>query len=132
MPGRFHFNPQAPDPIYRQLMAQVKRLVASGQLAVGDELPSVRAIAATHAVNPMTVSKAYTLLEAEGVLQRNRGAAMTVAQAAQSTPEPLQLIAPAIAQLAEQARQLRLAPEVVLAAVAAQLSTDKSSQGETE
>lgn len=130
MPGRFHFNPQAAEPIYRQLMAQVQRLIASGQLAAGDELPSVRAIAALHAVNPMTVSKAFTLLEAEGVLQRNRGAAMTVAQAAQGAPEPLTLIAPAIEQLVEQARQLRLSPEAVLAAITRQFT--QSSPGESE
>ncbi|MBS1207695.1 MAG: GntR family transcriptional regulator [Proteobacteria bacterium] len=132
MPGRFHFNPQAPDPIYRQLMAQVRRLIASGQLAEGDELPSVRAIAAAHAVNAMTVSKAYAMLEAEGVLQRNRGAAMTVAAAGQQSAEPQALIAPAIAQLVEQARQLRLTPEQVLEAVAAQFNTKNSSQGEAE
>jgi len=54
-------------------------MVASGQLAPGSELPSVRELALKHAVNPMTVSKAYTLLEAEGLLERNRGRPMTVA-----------------------------------------------------
>lgn len=54
-------------------------MVASGQLRPGAELPSVRELAITHAVNPMTISKAYSLLEAEGLLERNRGKPMTVA-----------------------------------------------------
>src|SRR5205809_480795 len=48
-------------------------MVASGQLAPGAELPSVRELALEHAVNPMTVSKAYSLLEAEGLLERMLG-----------------------------------------------------------
>jgi DNA-binding transcriptional regulator YhcF (GntR family) len=61
------------EPIYRQIVEQVRRHVASGQWKAGDELPSVRALAQEHAINPMTVSKAYSLLEAEGLLERRRG-----------------------------------------------------------
>lgn len=75
----FVLNPQSGTPIYRQLVEQVRRLVASGQLEPGEPLPSVRALALEHAVNPMTISKAYALLEAEGWLERNRGKPMTVA-----------------------------------------------------
>ena len=69
----FTLDPHSGVPIYRQLLEQVRRLVASGQLKAGSELPSVRDLALAHAVNPMTISKAYSLLEAEGLLQRNRG-----------------------------------------------------------
>src|SRR5690606_38605892 len=65
--GGLHINPALPEPIYRQITEQVRRLVAAGQLRPGEGLPSVREVAATHAVNPMTVSRAYSLLEAEGV-----------------------------------------------------------------
>jgi GntR family transcriptional regulator len=60
------------------LIDQVRRLVASGQLPHGTELPSVREVAAEYTVNPTTISKAYILLEAEGLVQRNRGKPMTV------------------------------------------------------
>jgi GntR family transcriptional regulator len=46
------------EPLYRQLMGQVQRLVAGGQLGAGDELPSVRDLAEQLTINPMTVSKA--------------------------------------------------------------------------
>ena len=67
------------EPIYRQLVEQVRRLVAGGQLAAGNELPSVRETAQALAINPMTVSKAYSQLEATGVLERRRGVGMVVA-----------------------------------------------------
>ena len=61
----FSINPNSGEPIYRQLTEQVKRMVAGGQLQPGAELPSVRELAAQYAINPMTISKAYSLLEAD-------------------------------------------------------------------
>lgn len=76
---RFYVYPSAGAPIYQQLMQQVKFQIASGRLTPGDYLPSVRETATELQVNPMTVSKAYSLLEREGVLTRDRGQGMRVA-----------------------------------------------------
>jgi len=106
------------EPIYRQLIEQVRRLVAAGMLAPGDALPSVREVALALAVNPMTVSKAYSMLEAEGLLSRARGIGMLVAErrsAAPSEAERLALIHPTMERLAAEARQLELDPATVLA-----------------
>jgi DNA-binding transcriptional regulator YhcF (GntR family) len=62
-------------PIYRQLVEQVEALVAGGRLRPGDVVPSVRQVAAALGINPMTVSKAWSRLEADGVLTRDRGSA---------------------------------------------------------
>ncbi|GGY87199.1 GntR family transcriptional regulator [Cellvibrio zantedeschiae] len=75
----FILNPQSGIPIYRQLIDQVRRMIAGGQLKAGDDLPSVRELALEHAVNPMTISKAYSMLEVEGLLVRQRGKPMQVA-----------------------------------------------------
>lgn len=75
----FVLKPQSGIPIYRQIVEQVTRLIASGRLKPGEPLPSVRELALEHAVNPMTISKAYALLEADGWLERHRGKPMTVA-----------------------------------------------------
>jgi GntR family transcriptional regulator len=75
----FILKPHSGVPIYRQLTEQIRRMVASGRLAVGAELPSIRDLALRHAINPMTVSKAYSQLESEGVLERHRGKPMKVA-----------------------------------------------------
>jgi GntR family transcriptional regulator len=79
---RFYVYPSAGAPIYQQLMQQVKFQIASGRLNPGDYLPSVRETATELQVNPMTVSKAYSLLEREGVLTHDRGQGMVVALSA--------------------------------------------------
>ena len=55
--------PSSGVPIYRQLMDQIRGLIASQRLEAGELLPSVRQVAQQLQVNPMTVSKAYSLLE---------------------------------------------------------------------
>jgi GntR family transcriptional regulator len=77
-PASFEINPNSGVPIYRQIVDQVHALVAGGALREGDLLPSVRQVARDAAVNPMTVSKAYSRLEAEGVVRRVRGQGMEV------------------------------------------------------
>lgn len=101
----FTLSPQSGVPIYRQLVEQIRRLIAGGQLAPGAELPSVRDLALQYAVNPMTISKAYALLETEGLLERNRGKPMTVA-ARRRGAQPLSL---RLKQLEPQAQHLVLA-----------------------
>ena len=64
----FEIHPSSGVPIYRQIMDQVRALVASGRLQAGDMLPSIRQLAGDLEVNMMTVSKAYARLEADGVL----------------------------------------------------------------
>jgi GntR family transcriptional regulator len=106
------------EPIYRQLVEQVRRLIAGGQLAPGDAMPSVRDIAQSLALNPMTVSKAYGILEMEGVLARRRGQGMTVAAIparAHSVASRAELLRPTLERAAREARQLELDPATVLA-----------------
>jgi len=82
----FEINPSSGVPIYRQLIEQVYALVAGERLRPGDMLPSVRQVARSAAVNPMTVSKAYSRLEAEGVVQRVRGQGMRVVKPPKTAP----------------------------------------------
>lgn len=77
--SQFDIQPNSGIPIYRQIVDQVHALVAGGRLTAGDLLPSVRTVAKGADVNPMTVSKAYSLLEAEGLVERVRGLGMRVA-----------------------------------------------------
>lgn len=107
----FILNPQSGVPIYRQLLEQVRRMVASGQLTAGTALPSVRELALQHAVNPMTISKAYAMLETEGLLERHRGKPMTVASQVRtqvSATKRIQQLEPLLDQLVLAARQLQL------------------------
>ncbi|ACE85705.1 GntR family transcriptional regulator [Cellvibrio japonicus] len=116
----FILNPQSGIPIYRQLVDQIRRLIAGGQLQPGDQLPSVRDLAVEQAVNPMTVSKAYSLLEAEGLLQRQRGKPMQVAPQKPglvSESARLQQLAPHLEQLVLAARQLEISDKQLLSAL---------------
>jgi GntR family transcriptional regulator len=116
----FILNPQSGVPIYRQLLEQVRRMVASGQLQPGAPLPSVRELALTHAVNPMTISKAYSLLEAEGLLERHRGKPMTVANQPRTQShlgKRLQQLEPLMDQVVLAARQLQLSEAELLKAL---------------
>jgi len=67
-------------PIYRQVAEQIRRQILAGQLAEGEQLVSVRDLAGQLKVNPMTISKAYGLLEAEGLLERRRGVGLFIAR----------------------------------------------------
>jgi GntR family transcriptional regulator len=121
----FQLNPNSGVPIYRQLIEQAQRMIAGGQLKPGDELPSVRELAIEQAVNPMTISKAYSLLEAEGLLVRQRGKPMQVAPRPESgndAAENAVHLHPEFAQLRLAARQLRLSDRQLVAALKKYLS----------
>nr|WP_315250065.1 GntR family transcriptional regulator [uncultured Duganella sp.] len=102
------------DPIYRQLIEQVRRLIAAAVLKPGDVLPSVRDVAVALAVNPMTVSKAYNMLETEGLLSRARGVGMLVAEG-NKPPGRENLLIPTLERAAAEARQLELDTDTVIA-----------------
>jgi GntR family transcriptional regulator len=110
-------QPATPEPIYRQIVEQLRRLIAGGQLVAGDALPSVREVAGFHAINPMTVSRAYSLAEAEGLLERLRGRGMVVAnvrRASLSETHRLALLEPQLEALARHAGELELPAAPVL------------------
>jgi len=71
-------DPHSGVPIFRQMLDQIRRQITTGQLPAGEQAPSVRDLAAALNVNPMTVSKTYSLLEAEGLLERRRGVGLFV------------------------------------------------------
>jgi GntR family transcriptional regulator len=72
-------------PIYLQIINQVKRLISSGRLGAGDELPPIRVLAEQLVVNPNTVARAYLELERAGIVTKRQGAGTYVAE----KPSPL-------------------------------------------
>ncbi|MCI8771707.1 MAG: GntR family transcriptional regulator [Lachnospiraceae bacterium] len=67
-------------PIYQQIMDIIKQQIASGELAAGEKLPSVRDMALSAGVNPNTMQKALAELEREGLLYSKRTAGRFVAE----------------------------------------------------
>jgi len=66
-------DPHSGTPVYLQIIEQIRFHVTSGLLQAGDAIPSTRNLSAKLGINPMTVSKALSLLEAEGLLERRPG-----------------------------------------------------------
>lgn len=79
-PVQIRIHPNDGVPIYLQIVNQVKYLAASGRLAPGEQLPSVRKLAEVLVVNPNTVARAYRELETMGALATRRGAGVFVAE----------------------------------------------------
>jgi GntR family transcriptional regulator len=75
----FRVDPASAEPLFAQLVASVKRAVATGKMAAGDKLPSVRELAAELTINPNTIAKAYQALESEGVTVSRHGSGTFIA-----------------------------------------------------
>ena len=73
MPAIFTVDPRSGVPIYLQIVEQVKRSVALGVLAPGEQLPTVKQLAADLIVNPNTVARAYRELERDQVIETMPG-----------------------------------------------------------
>ena len=72
-----------PRPVYEQIKEKLRSRILVGALAEGDKLPSVRDLAATLAINPNTIQRAYRELEAEGYIYTQLGKGSFVAPLAQ-------------------------------------------------
>lgn len=113
--GQFEINPNSGVPIYRQIVEQVLAMASSGTLRPGHLLPSVRQVARYAAVNPMTVSKAYSRLEAEGIVRRVRGQGMEILPPSQngSLEERKEQFRASIEPALHRGRQLGLTPDQI-------------------
>src|SRR5690606_4897125 len=118
-PEQFRVAPSSGVPIFRQIIDQVNAMVASGMLKTDDMLPSTRELARVLEVNMMTVSKAYSRLEADGRVERVRGTGMRIAAPPinGSLPERKAEFQEQVAPALHRARQLRLTDEQILSVV---------------
>jgi GntR family transcriptional regulator len=65
-------------PVYIRLRGTIAAGILRGDFRAGDQLPSVRALAAEHGANPLTVAKAYQSFQDEGYVEVRRGVGMFV------------------------------------------------------
>jgi len=72
-PAAFALDLHSGVPVYRQIIDQVVGGIATGALAGGDQIPTVRQLAVDLAINPNTVIRAYRELEIRGVLETQQG-----------------------------------------------------------
>jgi GntR family transcriptional regulator len=103
-------------PIYRQIVNQIKYLVASGLLQPDEELPPIRTLALQLKVTPNTIVKAYGELETAGVLHKRRGSGTYVSEGRQQMArrERQRIIEQRIDALLAEAHQLNFTAEEIL------------------
>jgi len=109
-------DPHSGIPVYRQLVEQIRFHVASGLMEPGEEIPSTRALSARLGVNPMTVSKAFVLLEEEGLLERRPGRPHVVREQHSRSVRAARLeqLEQALRPVATKTRQLELEPDTAV------------------
>jgi GntR family transcriptional regulator len=103
-------------PVYRQIVNQVKYMVASGRLQTGQELPPIRALAERLVINPNTVVRAYSELQREGVVESRHGSGTYVLGATSQPPaeSETRVLAPKIDSLLADAAHLNVELETVV------------------
>lgn len=123
------------DPIYAQIADAIRADVAEGTLREGDQVMSTNQYAATYRINPATAAKAFAELVAEGVLVKQRGIGMFVAEGAR--PRLLgarraryfdDVLAPALAE----ARRIGIDVDVLVEWVRVDMGSDRGERVERE
>lgn len=99
-------NTRDPKPIYEQITDNLRRLIASGGIAPGERLPSVRELATRLTINPNTIQRAYRQLEQEGYIVSLPGKGCFAAEGSAPRQDRLRML---WLQLEATAAELRLA-----------------------
>jgi len=126
MPIAFRLDPASGVPFYRQVIDQVLAAVATGAVAVGEQLPTVRALAVDLQVNLNTVAKAYKELEIRGVLNTQQGSGTYVGgvRVERDAVERRRQVVQLVDEFLARAGRAGLPPEEVAAELAARLKED--------
>ena len=83
----FHLDPSSGVPAYLQIVQQVRGAISLGILRAGDQLPTIKEVVGTLAINPNTVVQAYRELDRAGVVDARRGQGTFIAPGAEGSSE---------------------------------------------
>jgi GntR family transcriptional regulator len=119
----FKLTPTMGQPLYLQLMQQIRHATETGALQDGDQLPGIRTLAEELVVSPNTVAKAYSELEHDGLLElrQGSGAFVSVKRRTRSLADHVQLARRRLRDLIEQLRENGLLDEEIKRAFEAEL-----------
>ncbi len=126
-------EPESKAPIYIQVEEQIRSFIAAGQLRPGDQLPTIRELAADLRVNYNTIARVYLDLDRDGVISTQRGRGTFVAgvpdeeQMARVRQEKLKSI---MYSALDEARTLGYAPGEIASAFEDELSQWREKNGE--
>jgi GntR family transcriptional regulator len=119
----FTLNPSNAQPLYLQLMQQIRHAIETGVLQPGDGLPGVRTVAQQLVISPNTVVKAYSELEHEGLLElrHGSGAYVSARRLKKSRTDRLQQAQERVRALVEKLQRDGLSEEEIQRLVEAEL-----------
>jgi len=119
-------------PIYKQITEQVRMAVASGRLAVDDQLPSIRALAEQLVINPNTVARAYADLAREGLIESRTGRGVFVTRKRKmfTREEGWRRLEPLMNAMIGEAMVLDFTPQEVEEALGKKLGQWKGAKGD--
>ncbi len=119
----FKLNPTTGQPLYLQLMQQIRHAAETGALRDGDQLPGIRTLAEELVVSPNTVAKTYSELEHKGLLElrHGSGAFVTLKRRTRSLTDHVQVARQQLRDLIEQLREEGLLDEEIRRAFEAEL-----------
>lgn len=103
----FTLNPSAGQPLYLQLIQQVRHAIETGVLQDGDLMPGIRTLAEQLVVSHNTIAKAYTELEHEGLLElrHGSGAFICAKRGTKSRSEKVRVAKDRVRELVESLRE---------------------------
>jgi GntR family transcriptional regulator len=111
----FKLNPRAGQPLYLQLMQQIRHAVETGVLQKGDQLPGIRTLAEEIVVSHTTVAKAYSELEHDGILELRHGSGAYIlgSRGIRNRSEKVRLSQERVHELVESLREDGLSAEEI-------------------
>ena len=110
-----HLDYRDSRPLHQQVRDGLRRLMLSGVLQPGDQLPSVRKLATELAINPNTIQRAYAQLEAEGYVYSVAGRGSFVAEDGDQNTRRLAELTDALQETIEELRHLGMTEQQWLA-----------------
>jgi GntR family transcriptional regulator len=112
----FHLDARSGVPTYLQLVQQVQQAVRLGILQPGDQLPTVKEVVGSLAINPNTVLKAYRELDLDGLVEGRRGQGTFVSSALPPLPpDSMKLLRSSLQSWIESARAAGLDEDTMAA-----------------
>lgn len=79
---KLNIDPRSNTPIYQQIVDQIRYMITTGALGPGDQLPTVRTVAQETRINFNTVSRAYRILDQDGIISTQQGRGTYITEAA--------------------------------------------------
>ena len=102
-------------PIYEQIVQQIKFVIAAGAIRTNELIPSVRELSKSLAINPNTIGKSFKVLQDEGIVILRRGMGLVVAEGSKERCEQqrMEIFEKKIGQVLAEAAQSGLGKEII-------------------